>query len=87
MEKLQIEKGIPFANRISEAAHYKYPFEDMEIGDSFLIPLEDNKRSTRQNARTLCRVTFERWAVKWSRDEYQIRTAQVEGGIRVWRVN
>ena len=38
METLSIIKGLDLPKRASTKRAYKYPFETMEIGDSFFVP-------------------------------------------------
>ena len=75
-----IEKGIPVppprhGTSQSNAARTKYPWADMDIGDSFLV------RDKSQNAMA---TTASYHAKKLGRN---FRAANVEGGVRVWRVS
>ena len=74
---IEIEKGVPLVSW--KSCGIKYPFNDMEIGDSFFIPCDEgNERETRR------RITI---AVDYRRIEqkkYSVR--QVSGGIRCWRI-
>lgn len=76
-----IESGIPIPKR--EAVGRKgtnFPFADMAVGESFLMP---------------CDVTSEKNIVNWRRKlaasrkrtspEITLRTAVVSDGVRVWR--
>jgi hypothetical protein len=70
----QIEKGIPVPNL---GRKRKYPFAEMEIGDSFLVPMGDGKNvnSLRISIRNLARfLAPKRFAISIQ-----------EGGLRVWR--
>lgn len=70
----QIEKTIapPSTNR---GRGWKYPFGEMEVGDSFLADQSQNWSSIRQAANM--------WG---KRHGVRFTTARVDGGIRVWRV-
>lgn len=69
----EIEKGIP-------APRSKYPFDHMEVGDSFLISCEPEEapRCQRRISGTISRL-------KKNRSRYFV-TRKVEGGVRVWRI-
>lgn len=67
----RIEKNIPAPpNRRS-----KYPFADMEVGDSFMIP------GAATSAKIGSSISYRciRYGEKY-------RTSAVDGGLRVWRV-
>lgn len=38
-----IEQGVPMPSKMAGRGH-KYPFQQMEVGDSFLAPLADRSR-------------------------------------------
>jgi len=51
-----------------------YPFSRMEVGDSFLVPVE----------KTLLVMHAARGRRKRTHEEYATR--QVDGGLRIWRI-
>ncbi len=66
---IKIEKGVEFRPEPSNA---KYPWDDMEVGDSFFyadqkVVAATCSRNHRDKSKKFC-------------------TRQVEGGFRVWRV-
>ena len=63
------EKGI------SSVFERKYPLDIMEVGDSFLVPLEK-----RASAASMCSKYRKASGKKFI-------TRKVEGGFRVWRVS
>lgn len=67
----KIEKGIPYPE--SEAAHNKFPFAKMSIGDSFFAP--------GRNARALSN------AAQWHKKRLgrDFRCVTEDGGARCWR--
>lgn len=73
MSEFTIEKGIPVSKRVGAGRETKYPFDLMEVGDSFLVT--DLKVKT--ISRTCCR-----YGKRLSR-KFVSRT--VDGGVRVWR--
>jgi len=72
--KMKISKGIMPPE--SRGAPRKYPFDEMEVGDSFDIPIEDDK-----TARGSVYVSATRLGMKAS-----IRAIEDKGIYRVWRV-
>lgn len=62
---IKIDKGIPIP-----VGKGRYPFQQMEIGDSFLTD-----SSSRQNIHNCARVA-----------RVQIKTRATTDGLRVWRV-
>lgn len=69
----KIEKNIPIASKNS------YPFADMEIGDSFLIPVTDDKK-----------IGYIRAQINGVKKKYPgkaITTRKEETGLRVWLLN
>ena len=80
-----IEKGVPIPtwhNNNFGGYTGMFPFHEMKIGDSFLIPCtptaQNSKRSTVINAQS--------WYKKKYNPKFKIATRKVTGGIRAWRV-
>lgn len=67
---IKIEKGVPVAD-----ARVKYPFADMEVGDSFWIGGLQDPNAPRGAA-------F-RWG---SNHGVSFKTRKEKDGVRVWRV-
>lgn len=70
----EIEKGIPVAE--IQLVDPRYPFEKMEVGDSFFVKHEGKSR----NAVSAAVYYYEQ---KLGRDFAQ---RKVEGGFRIWRI-
>lgn len=69
----KIEKNISYPKKRDR----KYPFSEMEIGDSFFVPHKDMK-----NKNVLSTAAFYH-----SRSENkQFRTQTVSDGVRCWRI-
>jgi hypothetical protein len=68
----QIEEGVPFPGSASGRPSI-YPVRELEVGQSFFVPLGDRK---------VLSVVCSRIKKLTGRD-YTVR--RVEGGIRVWR--
>lgn len=69
----QIEKSVPIQE--IKPPNY-YPFSQLEVGDSFLVPDADKKKIASVRA---CASTF---AKKSGR---KLVCKKAEGGVRVWR--
>jgi len=70
-----IEKGIPFSDgRSLIKRKCKYPWRDMEVGDSFLVTHVGQKAMA---------VTAKYHARKTG---WRFRASTVENGVRVWRI-
>lgn len=71
----KIESGIPMPNLTRKGRNARYPMGDLNVGESFLV--------------TDAPVKTVRGAVsarnKTKRGKFTAR--EVEGGVRVWRVN
>lgn len=68
---LQIDSGVPVPR-----GRTKYPFQDMEPGDSILFREQSQGNSARVSALRFVRVHQPTWA-------FQLR--RVEDGWRLWR--
>ena len=75
MTEIQVERGIEMPN---PRVVFSYPYEDMEVGDSFVVPVLV-KGKTLQNVLNANYRASKRFGWKFM--------ARTEGeGIRVWRV-
>lgn len=73
---VQIEKGVPMPEiRPGGGRRPKYPWLKLEIGDSFILPIEKIKI---HNARHLVQETEKRYNLKFV-------TEKTDAGLRVWR--
>lgn len=70
----KLEKNIP----IKSAKYTSFPFKEMEIGDSFLVPIDFCKRQTIHNHLT----AFNRENNVF----YKLSIKKEKDGFRVWRV-
>mgnify|MGYP007088038871 CR=1 FL=1 len=70
----EIEKGVPLvAGTRGHGAPPKYPFAQMEVGDSFFVP---GKKTTDIGGA----ITYPAKKLGWT-----FRSRTVEGGVRIWR--
>lgn len=90
MSAIEIEKGIPVppARPAGKGGREsKYPFESMDVGDSFLVPANiapadgdfSALRRLRLNLMTRCTKAGKRWGRRYT-------TRMVPEGVRVWRI-
>jgi len=73
--KFKLEKEIPIPPKHIIPKPSKYPFYKMEIGDSFVVPL--NKTKPLRTAVAIYKKKHPEWA-------YASRTLQE--GFRIWRI-
>lgn len=75
MSKYKVEKGIPIPPRNS--MNTKYPFADMDVGDSFKVM--GDSPTLLKRMRSACS-----WAQnKYPTTKFSVRT--IDKGVRVWR--
>ncbi len=75
---MKIEKNIPIPKKYCLT---KYPFQEMEIGDSFFVECD-----TKEGRKTMCTINSSKTNyIKRFDPEKMFLMRLVEGGIRVWR--
>lgn len=72
---ITVEKGRP----IPPLTTKKYPFGEMEIGDSFWVPMGENEEKTKNMIRCAAGAFGRRRVMKFS-------VRKIDNGFRVWRV-
>ncbi len=81
-----IEKDVPVISNKRGRKPTAFPLGDMEVGDSFLIPIveEDEKELTKkiESWRRKFRVASKAFLKEY---EAKFSTAVVDGGLRVYR--
>lgn len=73
---IKVDKGIPIPERPRKGGghkRYRYPWDSMEIGDSFFI--EGGSATASMNVPS--RLIDKGW-------RFSVRT--IEGGVRIWRI-
>jgi hypothetical protein len=70
----EIEKGVPVP---SGAVSNRYPFREMEVGDSFFVPSGATQAG---NVRAAAAMAGRRHGAKF-------KVCQKADGVRVWRVS
>jgi hypothetical protein len=76
---IQIEKNIPIPNQGKGKRSVKYPFMQMEKGDSFFIECEYNKKNDNKLASSVYAMS-KKLGVQFTKQK-------VEGGYRIWRIS
>lgn len=85
--KFAVDRGIAVP---SKAAPTPYPFDDMKIGDSFLIPYETENPSERaiswNRAQTNVQQAFRNWRMNnpRKRSKQMLTTRSTDDGLRCW---
>ena len=69
-----IEKNVPLVQKNGAGRKPKYPFSQMEVGDSFMVPGGNLK--TMQSTARIAGLRLGR----------KFKAQEQEGGVRVWRV-
>ena len=77
----KIEKDVPLCRTSSKSN--KYPFDQMEVGDSFLVPYAEAKHA-RMAALTRNAGQYKKLP-KHVTEQRHFVTRTVEGGTRIWR--
>lgn len=81
-----IEKGIPIPPPSRGGRPAKYPFNGMQIGESFSVPLSGEMHP---NGGDMAYQRLKNAAVRRAKThggEYRIRTLRGEGVVRCWRI-
>jgi hypothetical protein len=77
IERFEIEHNIPIPLRLSE----KMPVEKMAMGDSFFVPLTDDRTVSELRRQVIAAL---QWYRKNTGRHFTVRS--VDGGVRVWRI-
>ena len=85
---VKIESGIPYATKNGGRGRKPtaFPFEQMHVGDSFLIPCDSSSKNVVDSWRRKILVAKKRFNAAYEGDPWEFRTATEDGGLRVWRV-
>tara|TARA_Y100000817_G_scaffold65790_1_gene49707 strand:+ start:1422 stop:1661 length:240 start_codon:yes stop_codon:yes gene_type:complete len=77
---MQIEKTVPMPEVPQRRRYSRYPWEDMEVGDSFHVPT-----TSKQTAQSSLIGAANSWAGRHAPDRKFI-TRRDPDGVRIWRV-
>ena len=81
---IAINKGVEIPR--SRRERQKYPFNEMEIGDSFFVPSEDQNERRKIVARLLGNVRSSRIEKKFTTRVMSNDPIARMPGVRIWRV-
>lgn len=73
----RIERGVPLIKSVRRGKNCKYPWHDMEVGDSFVVPIDGSLKRPLSTMSSLC--------MGHSQNGKQFQARQMPEGIRVWR--
>jgi hypothetical protein len=82
MKPIKIEKNIQIPKSKGAGAPLKYPFNKLNIGDSFFIPFNKDSKLNLGNS---LRISAILWA-KRNNPKIRFTTRSSNGGIRIWRI-
>ena len=77
---IKVEKNVPMSK--GQTTFLEYPFQSMEVGDSFLVKW-DGPEHGRQQALLLGHA--KRWATR-DKNGHKYSTRQTNEGVRIWRI-
>ena len=72
----KIEKGIPIPPR----SNIKYPWGEMEVGDSFFVECEYSRKKHQSIGGSKAQF------IRHHKSKCKFTARRVDGGIRVWRI-
>lgn len=84
----KVESGIPFVSNRGGRGRKPtaFPFDDMDVGDSFLIHCDSQSKKALDSWRRKLRVAKQRYNEALPKDEahIELRTGVEKDGLRVW---
>lgn len=80
-DEFKIESNIPLPKFHGTQGKRKYPFPEMNVGDSLLILCEEHELKKMQSS---VNSGARRWAHKQN-NGWQFSVRKGEGGFRIWR--
>lgn len=72
-----VERGVPVPQKVS-GPRPKWPWNEMVVGDSFVVKTADERHNACTAART--------WAKYHGLKDFKTASRMVMGGFRVWRL-
>lgn len=81
-----VEKGIPLPPS-QRSIRKKYPWELMEVGDSFKVELSPTHQNT-ESLQASMMSSARQWKELHGKPDYIFRSAKVDDGkaVRIWRI-
>ena len=82
-ENIVIEKNIPIAKKERKGMNSEYPWDKMEIGDSFHVDVPEGKKinTVQSSVHAIARI----YAL-YNHLNIKFTTRKEEGGFRIWRI-
>lgn len=86
IEGVKMEKGVPVPPPSKGGRAVKYPFADLQVGDSFSVPLsgEMHPGGGDMTAHRVSQAAIRR--SKCHGGKFRVRTVREEGVARCWRI-
>ena len=78
---IQIEKDVPMADVLGRGKESKYPFSDMEVGDSIALSDEKQLKSARNAAHRFKQSQTQHLQWDYGATKYK------DGSGRLWRIS
>lgn len=79
-----IQKGVsvPPSRRIGQGPRHNYPFDKMEVGDSFFVAASDTKKASKLQSALIALAI-----AALGKSNYTTRRTAEDGfpGVRIWR--
>lgn len=73
----KIETNVPMPVGSTSSHARKYPFGEMKVGDSLMVPCSQERRQKTQNSVIGSAMRFK---------PMKFITRQIEDGVRIWRI-
>ena len=79
---MKIDKGLELPDKQSGGRETKYPYKELEVGDSYLVKLKKYSKSKHASISSAAAQWVKRNELDW---KFTVR--KVDEGIRVWRTH
>lgn len=86
-QKLTVETGVPIPSPRRSVCAPRYPWDEMAVGDSFLVPIGKSGLKSVKAARSALSASLSYAQTKGRvPKDFRIITRSSDEGLRVWRV-
>ena len=76
--KIKIETGVPIPDKTTRKS--KYPFRDMEVGNSFFVNEKEDVNKMQQKISAAASMFCKK------NPAYKFKTQAFDAGVRLWRI-
>lgn len=83
MEEFKIDKDVPKPLKRSKGKKANYPFDKMEVGDSFFVSIKEGDNISKVQALV---ASSAKYYVLRNRLDVKFSTRTMVGGVRIWRI-